>query len=251
MKTQIISSDSLLCGAVFALDQCGRLLEDAATLFQRGRYPTTAALALLGREEMGRSEILLDRHRRSRAGVEILVAQVESACADHIQKQRRAQHSFVIRCQTDSPLGQLLSTKMRSAPSSPEWTAADEKLRKIDEVRRGRQPHDRHLTRMSATYVDLAEDGWSRPCDLNPADGANELQDAVNDYTSAGVVVFLETAIRRTSDHDDTGGLTIASGRGAASSRLMGACRAVVPGGSSAGSAEVRTPRVQARTIGH
>src|SRR5258705_1094944 len=107
-------------------------------------------------------------------------------------------------------------------------------------------PHDR-----ADIERGFAEDGWSRRCDLNPADGDNELQDAVNDYTSAGVVVLLETAIRRTSDHDDTGGLTIASGRGAASSRLMGACRAVVPGGSSAGSAEVRSPRVQARTIGH
>jgi len=54
-------------------------------------------------------------------------------------------------------------------------------------------PHDR-----ADIERGLAEDDWSR-LRSQPGGGANELQDAVNDYTSACVVVFLETAIRRTS----------------------------------------------------
>ena len=38
---------------------------------------------------------------------------------------------------------------------------------------------------MSAFYVDMVEDAWSRPCQLHPADCAGDVVDALNDYTNA------------------------------------------------------------------
>ncbi len=123
----------------------------------------------------------------------------------------------------------------------------DQQQRFFSEAREGATPSTRRRDRSGARGRSrCARSQQSRSIECRAASRGR-----ARAHTSAGVVVFLEAAIRRTSNHDDTGGLTIASGRGAASSRLMGACRVVVPGGSSAGSAEVRTPRVQARTIGH
>ena len=55
------SAPFLLEGAWYAFEQSGRLLNDAVTLFDGGSHSTAAGIALLGREELGKGRILLDR----------------------------------------------------------------------------------------------------------------------------------------------------------------------------------------------
>jgi HEPN superfamily AbiV-like protein len=53
-----LTADALLRGSLFALEQCGLLLNDAALLLEHQRWPSSAGVALLAREELGRSRIL-------------------------------------------------------------------------------------------------------------------------------------------------------------------------------------------------
>jgi hypothetical protein len=44
----------LLKGAWYPLEQCGRLLSDAVALYRQKSYSTAVALAMIGREELGK-----------------------------------------------------------------------------------------------------------------------------------------------------------------------------------------------------
>jgi AbiV family abortive infection protein len=181
-----LTPDVLLLGSLYALEQCGLLLTDASALIEQSRYPTGAAVALLAREELGRSRILLELWRTSVGGTPITRQQVGDKCQDHVRKQQRAQLSLTYRTQRGDQLDTILRERLHSPAGSPEREAAQEKLRLLDERRAKRQPHERHGKRMAALYVDLMPDGtWSRPCELDPPDCAAEVEDALNDYVSA------------------------------------------------------------------
>src|SRR5262245_8576374 len=53
-ETKTVTTEMLLRGAFYALQECGRKLGSAALLIEAKRYPDGAALALLAREELGR-----------------------------------------------------------------------------------------------------------------------------------------------------------------------------------------------------
>jgi AbiV family abortive infection protein len=164
-----VAPSTLLSGALFALEQCGRLLEDAVILFEHSRHATAAGVALLAREELGRHRILLDFWRK---GKPVTAAEIEQACRDHERKQAGGALSLTYRADRDSQLGKLLQTAEIAA---------------IDKQRWRRQPHDRHEQRMRAFYVDLSSEGssWLRPSDLSPKTCADTITDAINDYSNA------------------------------------------------------------------
>lgn len=180
-----VSADTLFCGAAFALQQCGRHLEDATVLLEHGRHSGAALLAMLAREEMGRSEILLQLRERANAGEQFTVDHVNRACDDHVIKHEHSQHSLAYHGQAGSQIDQLIRTKLRVTPDTREWKEADRRLKALDERRLRRTPQDRHETRMKAAYVDLTDAGWARPSDLKPLDCYHALNDALNDYRGA------------------------------------------------------------------
>jgi hypothetical protein len=64
----MMSADTLRQGAWYGLDQAGRLLRASAVLADEGDPITGAAVAMFGREELGRSKILRDLAERVDAG---------------------------------------------------------------------------------------------------------------------------------------------------------------------------------------
>jgi AbiV family abortive infection protein len=190
-----LAADLLLLGALYALEQCGLLLIDAAALLEQRRYPTSAAIALLAHEELGRHRILLDLWRRSVGGTRVTRETVTKACDDHVEKQRSGQLSLTRRMEKGDQLQLLLRARRDSPPGSAERQAAQEQIHLLDERQMRRQPTDRHQKRMRAVYVDLLNgDAWSRPCDLDPQDCADEVQNAINDYTNARLRCIEEAA---------------------------------------------------------
>jgi AbiV family abortive infection protein len=181
-----VAPDVLLLGALYALEQSYLLLTDAIALLEQRRYPTSAAIALLAHEEVGRHKILLDLWRRSAAGMLVTRAAVKEACDDHVEKQRRGGLSLLYRMQEGDQVHKLVLARQRLAPGSDERRAADNQLALIDQRRIRRQPTARHEKRMSASYVDLVDgDNWSRPCDLDAQGCADDVVSAMNDYTAA------------------------------------------------------------------
>ena len=55
----------LLRGAWYSLEQCGRLLSDAVVLYLAKSYSSSVALAMIGREELGKHRMLLEEWRKA------------------------------------------------------------------------------------------------------------------------------------------------------------------------------------------
>jgi len=189
--------DTLLLGALYALEECGRKLASAAVLAERAHFVDAAGLALMAREEMGRHDILLDLWRQAAGGSIVSVTDVRQRCEDHVVKQRRALRGLSYYPEPGSQIYSLIQATMTHSPGSPEWRAAREKLKLLDERKTKDLPGQRHEKRMSAFYVDLDDDGWSRPSDLDPRDCLREVQEAVSDYFGAS------DKISRWVIHDD------------------------------------------------
>jgi len=180
----MITERFLLQGAVYALEQCGRLLQAANRENQARDYPTALALASFAREELGRWFILLDLRREVLSGQQYTAQQVNEACADHERKQKAGMASLTMRWDRDSGLEKLFGARRNTKPGSAAFKQAQAQIDKLDEQQRRRVPGERHRQRMAALYVDAVSDTqWRRPVTEVSAKRASEfLSDAVNDY---------------------------------------------------------------------
>jgi AbiV family abortive infection protein len=177
-----VTPQFLLQGFAYALEQCGLLLRDANILYRSRSYAGTVVMTHSAREELGRSDILLDLWRQAPSGKTITVKQIKNACKDHVTKQREGMLS-VTTADGESDEGKLLRAKWANPPQSPERKKADEELRRIDEERIKHTPDGRHKQRLDALYVDpISESQWNRPAATSASTAQQVLQDAVNDY---------------------------------------------------------------------
>jgi AbiV family abortive infection protein len=178
-----VTSEYLVKGYALALEQCGLLLRDAVRLYEAGSYATAVALAAFAREELGRSEILLDLWGRRRGGSTVTLDEIRNACDNHVEKQRAGMLSLTLMTDRATVLGKLLTARMTNTPQSQEWKDADAALKHIDHQKAKRTPDDRHSKRITALYVEpKSSTEWNRPADISPEMARRFLQDAVNDY---------------------------------------------------------------------
>lgn len=180
-----VGDDVLLRGAWYAIQQAGYLFEHAVMLFDTGVYSSAMALALLGREELGRYAILCDLWRASSAGSAFSPNDVRKACEDHVVKQRRGNFSVVHRTSADTGLGKLFRSLIGLLPSGGPARKIREEIEKIDKGKAKRLPEERHAARMRALYVDLNETAldWSRPSSISEVEARTTIEDAANDYS--------------------------------------------------------------------
>jgi AbiV family abortive infection protein len=172
------------------------------------------ALALLGREELGRYAILCDLWRKASAGSVFSPDDVRKACEDHVEKQRRGNFSLVYRPSADTGYGKLLRSLVGLLPSGGAARKIRESIEKIDKLKAKRLPDERHAARMRSLYVDLDEAGsdWLRPSSITEAEARTTVQDAVNDYsvqrdrlTTPGILAAANPGLRRRSSPGATG----------------------------------------------
>jgi AbiV family abortive infection protein len=179
-----VTSEYLVKGYALALEQCGLLLRDAVRLYEAASYATAVALAAFAREELGRSEILLDMWRRRRGGSPVTLEEIRNACDNHVEKQRAGMLSLTLTTDRTTVLGKHLTSRKTYAPQSEEWKEADAALKQISDQKAKRTPDDRHSKRMRALYVEpKSSTEWNRPANILAEPAHNFLQDAVNDYS--------------------------------------------------------------------
>src|SRR5438445_5046430 len=130
----------LLQGAWYAFEQCGILLRDAVTLYERGSRATAVGLAMLAREELGKARILLDfwsdaMNKRRR----VSAAEVRSKLDNHEEKQRRAAISQFWNESGATGTSALLRA-ITSSPDVAAREAASEELERLSKRRQKRTP---------------------------------------------------------------------------------------------------------------
>jgi AbiV family abortive infection protein len=180
-----VSEAYLAEGALLALDQAGRLLVDAQILYKASRYATAMALALFGREELGRSRILYQLCQRVRNGDPVTASDVQKACDDHLEKQRQSLlGGIVLRATPSDAIGRAIQTKLSARPQSQEYTKASETIDLAVERKMAQLPGARHADRLEALYVDPTPSaaGWNRPSTLAPERARLAIEDLSNDY---------------------------------------------------------------------
>jgi AbiV family abortive infection protein len=184
-QTPTLTQDTLLEGAWYALEQCGLLLRNAATLYSVGARSSAVALAMFAREELGRHMILIKMWKdAATSGVPPTVEAVQQACDDHQAKQRLAQLSVTHVADRNSQLGQASQRQMQHLPQTPEYEKAEEVLEAFKERRSKVTPNERHQARQAALYVDIEDDGrgWNRPCEIDKEFAYRSVVDAIGDY---------------------------------------------------------------------
>jgi AbiV family abortive infection protein len=184
MSALSVTPQFLLQGAVYALEQCGRLLRDAVQLHNSGSHASAVVLAAFAREELGREKLLIELRQNSLSGGTFAVSEIKKACKDHVTKQRAGMLSTALTATSPDFLAELIQTRMRVDPQSKEWKEANAKLEELDQIKQKRDPRTRHEQRESALYVEpITHDRWNRPAETWRLQQAHEfLQQAINDY---------------------------------------------------------------------
>jgi AbiV family abortive infection protein len=179
-----VAEQSLLHGAVYSLEQCGRLLRDAALLYKNGSYATALTLAAFAREHLGCWKILLELRKRVLAGESLTVEDVRTASDDHVRKLRVGMTSLTVRSDSSSRVRKVLEARMEAPVGSKQRKEADQEVDGIDDRKWKRTPNDRHDLRIKALYVDiLSEQRWNQPArEISQTAAFEFLVDATNDY---------------------------------------------------------------------
>jgi AbiV family abortive infection protein len=179
-----VTPEYLLKGFALALEQCGLLLRDAVLLYKNKSYANAVVFAAFAREELGRSQILLNLWRKQLGGSPVTVDDIEKTCEDHVAKQRAGMLSMTMTAERGTVLGNILNHRMTNHPQSKKFKKADAALKQIDERKAKRTPDDRHSKRMRALYVEpKSSTDWNRPADVSATHAHNFLRDAANDYS--------------------------------------------------------------------
>jgi AbiV family abortive infection protein len=141
-----VSARFLLEGFWHSVEQCGRLLHSAVTVYNAGDYSTGAGLALLAREELGKGRILRGMWEQEQAGKVIEIADVRAALEDHEDKQAAAQLSNTLTASYGTYAGKLMQ-RMMADPTSEDGKAATAELDALMAKKAKRTPSDRHEAR--------------------------------------------------------------------------------------------------------
>lgn len=182
MTTDKDTLNFLMRGGWFALEQAGRLVNDARRLFESGSYGTAAGLALLSREELAKSRELFSLWIKAIRGATITrtqaIAQVEGM--SHTAKQRRGGGSFSIP--VDETALRVLLAGRDAAPDKYDDIVRRQWL--MFERMMKRAPSDRTEQRERAFYVDSSADRsrWLRPAEMTRGDAEQILEEARLDY---------------------------------------------------------------------
>ena len=182
----MVSEQTLLQGSWYALEQAGRLLRSAVALFESGDPSTAVAVAMFGREELGRSRILRVLAQQVKAGGgKLSAAAVKKSCDEHVTKQVAAALGTTLRINAPSQLAKAARARFDNERGSQAWQQASDTIHAAIEAKRKRDPHSRHEARVRGLYVDLDSAGtaWTRPAELDAEAARLELEDAIGDYS--------------------------------------------------------------------
>ena len=176
------TSDFLLKGYAYSLEQCGALLRDANVLYRSRSYASAVVLVAFATEELGRSTIILKSRREVLAGSNLTLKELKKRCKDHTVKQEAGTLSTVLTSENTPAFAPLLHTVRTAEPHSEEAKTARLTLEQLHNEERMRISTALHKDRMASLYVDPKHSSWNRPAKIQVLSAFNYLNNAVEHY---------------------------------------------------------------------
>jgi AbiV family abortive infection protein len=169
-----------LKGAWLARVQCGVLLTDANTLYERRAYSSALAITLFANEELGKSHMRLDGWAGKRRPP--LRPSRKDPLQDHEEKQWRGMLTVPSGPETEALLETVTAAPV-DQEATREQSEACEKLYEITEE----APKVRHQLRMRCLFVDWDDTAgrWLTPCGISAHKAYDELCNAIYNYNRA------------------------------------------------------------------
>ena len=166
-----IDQECLALGACYALTHSVNALEDAAALYSQKRASSSFHLAVMAREELGRFNLLSERHQGLPADEWIDANELTELLQHHKTKLLAGQSVVPV------PMTSEKLNAWKAAISSSEVGARSELSQQIRERATKLKPHQAaalHRQRLKAQYVnlDLQTGQWSRPSEVSMADAS-------------------------------------------------------------------------------
>lgn len=176
-----LTAKNLLKGAYYSVEQAGHLLNDAVTLYEKGRYATAVVLAVFCQEELGRGRILLEERNRALSAGPVPIPFVRAKCDDHADKLRRGRVGAPVNLPPHILKNVL--TELSKGLKSDGYDRALMQLTDSAKRRKKREPNDLVKKRQRALYVDPTDTGgWNRPSGVGQRECKLLIKDVLVDY---------------------------------------------------------------------
>lgn len=153
----MLAGREIIEGAFYAMEQAGLLINDAASLYNQRKWPSSLVLAVFAMEELGKAEVLLQRGIDAASTGDKTRAQVMAGQTSHPTKLKAGQGTATVT--TAVSFGGNIP-----APGTTEAQTLEQRLNAAEQVALQHAPGAEHEARMCALYVDLTDtEIWSRP----------------------------------------------------------------------------------------
>jgi AbiV family abortive infection protein len=168
----MLSTNDIIQGAYFTVEQAGRLVNDAAILFYRQRWATTLALSVFCLEEIGKAEMLLGKATDAdKTGPKTRDMVRDASLRQHTSKLKQGR-----KITMTASLGWWGDLPEDAAQIVKQLEGALERYAQ-------EAPNEAHQARLRALFVDLLDDEWwSRPAEVTEDDAHDWLTKANIEY---------------------------------------------------------------------
>jgi AbiV family abortive infection protein len=160
----MLAARNIIEGAFYAMEQAGLPINDAASLYEQRKWPSSLVLSVFSLEELGKAEMLLQRGIDAANTGDKTVRDVIAGGAAHQTKLRAGRGPNTVTAAV-SFWGDI------PPPNTAEGTALERQLQEAQRIALDNAPREAHVARMRALYVDLGIDEvWMKPKDTGSSE---------------------------------------------------------------------------------
>lgn len=205
-----INQKSLALGACYALIHAVNVLEDATILYSQKRPSASFHLAVMAREELGRFNLLSERHHKLAPEEQVDAEELTQSLQPHKIKLRAGQSTVPV------PMTAKQFAAWEDAISQNDEAAISAISKDVRAHADKLKPHQAaalHQRRLKAQYVDLdAQTGqWSRPTDVTMVEASSLIRTVMAEIANALIagqgVAWLHAAFASIGEHKPDMGL--------------------------------------------
>jgi AbiV family abortive infection protein len=161
-----LTSEVLIRGAMYALEQAWFLLQDAVLLIQRKRHASSVVLATYCLEQLGRAQVYREKAKDAEGGSIVTLEMMKSELREHLPKLSKAEIPVT---------ASIFRVAEPPAPGTEAERRLGEQLVAVRKSLESTAPRRASQIRMRALHVDHIErpPDWNRPSQVITRDDSD------------------------------------------------------------------------------